>query len=96
MNDIDNTLGRESKMVQKQKRGPAPSREEISVSTLRDDLPSLLSRIALLGEEFTIVKNGRPYAILSPAGGHETAKAARRISGNGKVQPVVALSVDGT
>ena len=42
---------------------------EISVSTLRDELPNILSRIALLGETFTIMKHGKPYAVISPVGG---------------------------
>ena len=39
---------------------------EISVSTLRDELPDLLSRVALLKQSFTIMKHGKPYAVIRP------------------------------
>jgi antitoxin (DNA-binding transcriptional repressor) of toxin-antitoxin stability system len=42
---------------------------EISVSELREDLPSLLARVQLLGESFAIMKHGKRTAIIRPLEG---------------------------
>jgi prevent-host-death family protein len=42
------------------------SESEVTVSDLREDLPNLLARVALLGESFRIMKHGKPYAVLTP------------------------------
>lgn len=55
---------------------------EISVSTLRDELPNILSRVALLGESFAIIKHGKKYAVIRPVGDEtehvERNRSARR------------------
>lgn len=42
---------------------------EISVSTLREDLPNLLARVQLLGESFAIMKHGKKTAVIRPVEG---------------------------
>lgn len=52
---------------------------EISVSTLRDELPSLLARVQLLGESFAIMKHGKVAAVIRPIdGGDEETDGGRQ------------------
>jgi antitoxin (DNA-binding transcriptional repressor) of toxin-antitoxin stability system len=61
-------------------------KREISVSTLRDELPQLLSRIAILGESYTIVKHGKKFAVIRPYedGGEKATTTAAQTGTSGR------------
>ena len=47
---------------------------EITVSELREKLPELLARVALLNTSYTIVKHGKKFAVLRPIQGGGSTK----------------------
>jgi antitoxin (DNA-binding transcriptional repressor) of toxin-antitoxin stability system len=53
--------------------------EEISITELRRDFPTIVSRMQVLGVSYRIMKNGRQFALLSPLNdGGTRVEAARK------------------
>ncbi len=50
---------------------------ELSVSDLRSQLPSVLHRALAFGESFLILKHGQPFAVLSPLTDKEEIERVR-------------------
>ena len=42
------------------------TKQRVTVSELRRDLPKVLHRVIAQGESFLVMKNGMPFAVLSP------------------------------
>jgi len=42
-------------------------RTTITLSEFRNNLPMILAKVALLGEEFVVTKHGKPVAVLMPS-----------------------------
>ncbi|MDB4912906.1 MAG: hypothetical protein JWM95_550 [Gemmatimonadetes bacterium] len=62
----------------------AKGANDISVSTLRDDLPELLARVAFNGETFTIIKHGKKYATIRPYNEDDEARVEAKATGGSK------------
>jgi antitoxin (DNA-binding transcriptional repressor) of toxin-antitoxin stability system len=48
-----------------------PELPEVTEEELRTELPSILTRVQLMGESFSVTRDGKPLAIITPVPGDD-------------------------